>query len=97
MESKKESNLLPIVSGVIVIILLVFGIAYVATKKQTKTVIPTPPPPPPPAPSVTPSQPSTPSQPPEDTVAAIQSDLNGITLLDIDLQFEEIDVDLNSL
>jgi len=101
MEPKKDS-ILPIVIGAIVAILLIVGIWYFATKKQTKPVIPTPPTSITPAPTVpapTPQpQPTTQAPAPEeDSVSAIQSDLNTTNLLDIDQQFQEIDSDLNLL
>jgi cytoskeletal protein RodZ len=104
MEQKKDS-ILPIVGGALVAILLIFGIWYFATKKQTKQVIPTPPTPITPAPTVpTPPPPTPPTPPPtqapapeEDSLTAIQNDLNNVSLLDIDQEFQEIDSDLNSL
>jgi cytoskeletal protein RodZ len=104
MEQKKDS-ILPIVGGALVAILLIFGIWYFATKKQTKQVIPTPPTPVTPAPTVPtptaptpqPSQPTQVTAPEEDSVTAIQNDLNNVNLLDIDQEFQEIDTDLNSL
>ncbi len=101
MEPKKEP-ILPIVSGMIVAILLIGGIWYFATQKKTKPVIPTPPPPVTPAPTI-PTPPSPPPQPTpvqapeEDSIAVIQNDLNNVNLLDLDLEFQEIDTDLNSL
>jgi cytoskeletal protein RodZ len=105
MEQKKDS-ILPIVGGALVAILLIVGIWYFATKKQTKQVIPTPPTPVTPAPTVptspTPPTPPTPQPtqvpaPEEDSLTAIQNDLNNVSLLDIDQEFQEIDSDLNSL
>jgi len=103
MEQKKDS-ILPIVGGALVAILLIFGIWYFATKKQTKQVIPTPPTPVTPAPTVptppTPTPQPQPTQAPapeEDSLTAIQNDLNNVSLLDIDQEFQEIDSDLNSL
>jgi cytoskeletal protein RodZ len=107
MEQKKDS-ILPIVGGALVAILLIVGIWYFATKKQTKQVIPTPPTPVTPAPTVltppTPPTPPTPTPQPtqaptpeEDSLTAIQNDLNNVSLLDIDQKFQEIDTDLNSL
>jgi hypothetical protein len=107
MEQKKDS-ILPIVVGTLVAILLIVGIWYFATKKQTKQVIPTPPTPVTPAPTVpTPPIPPTPAPPTpqptqapvpeEDSLTAIQNDLSNVSLLDIDQEFQEIDTDLNSL
>jgi cytoskeletal protein RodZ len=110
MEQKKDS-ILPIVGGALVAILLIVGIWHFATKKQTKQVIPTPPTPvtpaptvptSPPPPSPTLSTPPTPQPtqapaPEEDSLTAIQNDLNNVSLLDIDQEFQEIDTDLNSL
>ena len=101
MEPKKEP-ILPIVSGMIVAILLIVGIWYFATQKKTKPVIPTVPSPVTPAPTV--STPPSPSSQPtpvqvleEDSIPAIQNDLKNVNLLDLDLEFQEIDTDLNSL
>jgi hypothetical protein len=100
MEQKKDS-ILPIVGGSLIAILLIVGIWYFATKKQTKQVIPTPPTPVTPAPTVpaptTPPQPTQAPAPEEDSLTAIQNDLNNVSLLDIDQEFQEIDSDLNLL
>jgi hypothetical protein len=85
----------------LIAILLIVGIWYFATKKQTKQVIPTPPTPVTPAPTVpaptTPPQPTQAPAPEEDSLTAIQNDLNNVSLLDIDQEFQEIDSDLNLL
>jgi len=103
MEEKK-SSILPIIGGVLVAILLIAGIWYFATKKQTKQIIPQPPTPITPAPPVptpppSPKSQATPTAPvsEEDSLSAIQSDLNNVNLPDIDKEFKEIDTDLNSL
>jgi hypothetical protein len=88
MEQKtetKKSSILPIVLAIVVIVVLA-GVWYWARKSIVRPV-PTPPPPKP-VEKVTPK---------EDSVTAINQDLDKVEILNLDQEFQEIDQDLNSL
>jgi len=86
MEQKtgtKKSPILPIVL-VLIIILILVGIGYRWVEKRLTAPVPTPPP-------------TEEVAPKEDSIAAINQDLEGIEILDLEREFQEIDQDLNSL
>jgi flagellar basal body-associated protein FliL len=88
MEQKtetKKSSILPIVLVIVVIVVLA-GVWYWARKSIVRPV-PTPPP----------TKPVEKVTPKEDSTAAINQELEGIEILDLEGEFKEIDQDLNSL
>jgi len=85
MEQKTEikKSFIPVIL-VLILILILVGIGYLWTKKRIVSPIPTPPP-------------TEEVVPKEDSVVAINQDLEGIEILDLEREFQEIDQDLNSL
>jgi len=87
IETKKNSNL-PIILGVIVLVIVV-GLGYWLMKRSPTQV----------APVKTPEEtrPIETFIPEEDSVSAINEDLEGIQVPNLDQALQEIDQDLNSL
>ncbi len=85
MEQKTETkkSFIPVIL-VLLLILILVGIGYWWTKKRVVSPVPTLPP----AEEVVPK---------EDSVIAINQDLEGIEILNLEREFQEIDQDLNSL
>jgi flagellar basal body-associated protein FliL len=86
MEQKteaKKSSIVQIVLAIVVIVVLA-GVCYWARKSIVRPI----PPPTKPVEKVTPK---------EDSTAAINQELEGIGILDLEGEFKEIDQDLNSL
>jgi uncharacterized protein HemX len=95
MEQKPATKnyTLPIILVLVVLVILA-GVWYWWKQKEATKVQVTPPP------TVQPPTPSTPVEkvaPKEDSVTAINQDLDKIDTLDLEKQFQEIDQDLNSL
>jgi hypothetical protein len=87
MEQKtetKKSSIVPIVLAIVVIVVLA-GVWYWARKSIVRP-IPTPP-----------TKPVEKVTPKEDSTAAINQELGGIGILDLEGEFKDIDQDLNSL
>jgi hypothetical protein len=88
MEEKietKKSSIFPIILALVVIVILA-GVWYWARERIVRPV-PTPPP----------TKPVEKVTPKEDSTAAIDQELGGIEILDLEGEFKEIDQDLNSL
>jgi hypothetical protein len=88
MEQKtetKKSSIVPIVLAIVVIVVLA-GVWYWARKSIVRPVL-TPPP----------TKPGEKVTPKEDSTTAINQELGGIEVLDLEGEFKEIDQDLNSL
>jgi hypothetical protein len=88
MEQKtetKNSSIFPIVLTIVVIVVLA-GVWYWARKSIVR-----------PAPTPPPTKPVEKVTPKEDSTAAINQELGGIEILDLEGAFKEIDQDLNSL
>jgi flagellar basal body-associated protein FliL len=88
MEQKtetKKSSIVPIILAIVVIVVLA-GVWYWARKSIVRPV-PTPPP----------TKPVEKITPKEDSTAAINQELGGIEILDLEGEFKKIDQDLNSL
>jgi hypothetical protein len=88
MEEKietKKSSIFPIILALVVIVILA-GVWYWARERIVKPVL-TPPP----------TKPVEKVTPKEDSTAAIDQELGGIEILDLEGEFKEIDQDLNSL
>jgi cell division protein YceG involved in septum cleavage len=91
MEEKietKKSSVFPIVLVILVILVILVGACYWWIKKSVTLAPITPPSPEKPAEEITPK---------EDSVSAINQDLEETKILDLEQEFQEIDQDLNSL
>jgi uncharacterized protein HemX len=101
MEQKPATKnyTLPIILVLVVLVILA-GVWYWWKQKEAAKVEVTPPAPTAPPPTAQPPTPPKPVEkvaPKEDSVTAINQDLDKIETLDLEKQFQEIDQDLNSL